>query len=56
MQPALMEQADETTRARARRTLTDHLRAHGTADGTVRLIGTSWLVTADRPAGPTGRL
>lgn len=56
MQPALTGQADEATRARARRTLTDHLRAHGTADGTVRLIGTSWLVTADRPAGPTGRL
>ncbi|MFG3405916.1 class I SAM-dependent methyltransferase [Streptomyces sp. NPDC048142] len=50
----LMEQADETVRAQARRTLTEHLRAHETADGTVRLISTSWLVTADRPAGLTG--
>ncbi|MFE3716726.1 class I SAM-dependent methyltransferase [Streptomyces cyaneofuscatus] len=45
----LMEQADPATRTRARRTLTDHLRAHETADGTVRLLSTSWLVTADRP-------
>ncbi|MEV0122147.1 class I SAM-dependent methyltransferase [Streptomyces sp. NPDC050703] len=46
----LMEQADAPTRSRARRTLTDHLRARETADGTVRLISTSWLVSADRPA------
>lgn len=46
----LMEQADAETRARARRTLEDHLRAHEGADGTVRLRSTSWLVTADRPA------
>lgn len=46
----LLEQADATTRARARRTLTDHLRDHLAADGTVRLRSTSWLVTADRPA------
>ncbi|MFD3645459.1 class I SAM-dependent methyltransferase [Streptomyces cyaneofuscatus] len=45
----LMEQADPATRVRARRTLTDHLRAHETADGAVRLLSTSWLVTADRP-------
>ncbi|WP_225826504.1 class I SAM-dependent methyltransferase [Streptomyces naphthomycinicus] len=51
----LMEQTDESGRARARRALTDHLRAHEAADGTVRLLSTSWLVTADRPAGPSGR-
>ncbi|MGA5469193.1 class I SAM-dependent methyltransferase [Streptomyces arboris] len=45
----LMEQADATARARARHALTDHLRAHETADGMVRLLSTSWLVTADRP-------
>ncbi|MFI2432700.1 class I SAM-dependent methyltransferase [Streptomyces sp. NPDC018693] len=48
----LLEQADTTARARARRTLTDHLRDHLTADGTVRLRSTSWLVTADRPTAP----
>ncbi|WP_030675718.1 class I SAM-dependent methyltransferase [Streptomyces rimosus] len=48
----LMEQADAPARTRARRTLTEHLRAHEAADGTVRLLSTSWLVTADRPAGP----
>ncbi|MEV4878524.1 class I SAM-dependent methyltransferase [Streptomyces cyaneofuscatus] len=45
----LMEQTDATARDRARHALTDHLRAHETADGTVRLLSTSWLVTADRP-------
>ncbi|MCX4548229.1 class I SAM-dependent methyltransferase [Streptomyces sp. NBC_01267] len=48
----LMEQADAATRSRARRALTDHLRAQEAADGTVRLISTSWLVSADRPTGP----
>ncbi|GGM16358.1 methyltransferase [Streptomyces fumigatiscleroticus] len=47
----LMEQADATARARAHRTLTDRLRDHEAADGTVRLRSTTWLVTADRPAG-----
>ncbi|MGX2995575.1 class I SAM-dependent methyltransferase [Streptomyces sp. JNUCC 64] len=47
----LMETSDEPTRDRARRALTDRLRAHETADGTVRLLSTSWLVTAVRPAG-----
>ncbi|GGZ29129.1 class I SAM-dependent methyltransferase [Streptomyces poonensis] len=51
----LMAQADTTARARARRTLTDHLRDHETADGTVRLRSTSWLVTADRPADSSDR-
>ncbi|MEU5140979.1 class I SAM-dependent methyltransferase [Streptomyces sp. BBFR25] len=45
----LMDLADPTARARARGILTDHLRAHETADGTVRLLSTSWLATADRP-------
>ncbi|CAL9665976.1 2-methoxy-6-polyprenyl-1,4-benzoquinol methylase, mitochondrial [Streptomyces sp. enrichment culture] len=44
----LLEQADARARERARRTLTDHLRGHLAADGTVRLLSTSWLVTADR--------
>ncbi|MFF9815527.1 class I SAM-dependent methyltransferase [Streptomyces sp. NPDC014006] len=47
----LLEQADATARARAHSTLTAHLRHHEAADGTVRLRSTSWLVTADRPAG-----
>lgn len=51
----LMEQADAATRSRARRTLTDHLRAHEVADGTVRLLSTSWLVTADRPTDASDR-
>ncbi|GAA4330830.1 methyltransferase domain-containing protein [Streptomyces venetus] len=46
----LLEQAAPTARTRARQVLTDHLRDHETADGTVRLRSTSWLVTADRPA------
>ncbi|MFF8897155.1 class I SAM-dependent methyltransferase [Streptomyces lydicus] len=46
----LMGQVGTTTRTRARQALEDHLRAHETADGTVRLRSTSWLVTADRPA------
>ncbi|MES4908584.1 MULTISPECIES: class I SAM-dependent methyltransferase [unclassified Streptomyces] len=46
----LMEQIDATARAAARRTLTDHLHGHEAADGTVRLLSTSWLVRADRPA------
>ncbi|MBT2376449.1 methyltransferase domain-containing protein [Streptomyces sp. ISL-111] len=51
----LMEQADPAARTRARRTLADHLRPHETADGTVRLLSTSWLVTADRPTAPAGQ-
>ncbi|MGV9555289.1 class I SAM-dependent methyltransferase [Streptomyces sp. NPDC003522] len=55
----LMGQADAAGRSGARRALTDRLRAHEAADGTVRLLSTSWLVTADRPTarrtGP-GRL
>ncbi|WP_251091695.1 class I SAM-dependent methyltransferase [Streptomyces sp. Caat 7-52] len=51
----LMEQADATGRDRARRTLTEYLGDHVTADGTVRLRSTSWLVTADRPARPSDR-
>lgn len=47
----LMQQGDTAARAAARRTLTDHLRAHEAADGTVRLRSTSWLVAAERPAG-----
>jgi SAM-dependent methyltransferase len=43
-----LEQVDEAARVRARRVLTDHLRAHEAPDGTVRLRSTSWLVTADR--------
>jgi hypothetical protein len=50
-----MEQTDAATRSRARRTLTDHLRAQEMADGTVRLLSTSWLVTADRPTDPSDR-
>ncbi|MFC8490654.1 class I SAM-dependent methyltransferase [Streptomyces sp. NPDC057235] len=46
----LTERADAETRARVRRTLEDRLRAHEAADGTVRLLSTCWLVTADRPA------
>ncbi|MFG3547562.1 class I SAM-dependent methyltransferase [Streptomyces sp. NPDC047725] len=51
----LLEQAEANARDRARRTLTDHLRDHLAADGTVRLRSTSWLVTADRPTAPAGR-
>ncbi|MEU8033472.1 methyltransferase domain-containing protein [Streptomyces sp. NPDC049099] len=51
----LLEQADATAQARAHLTLTDHLRNHLAADGTVRLRSTSWLVTADRPTEPSGR-
>ncbi|WP_260610554.1 class I SAM-dependent methyltransferase [Streptomyces sp. WAC06614] len=50
----LMERADDTVRSRARHALTQHLRGHETADGTVRLLSTSWLVTADRPGAPAG--
>ncbi|MEV7615814.1 class I SAM-dependent methyltransferase [Streptomyces sp. NPDC089799] len=46
----LMGQAEGTARARAREALTDHLAGHAGPDGTVRLLSTSWLVTADRPA------
>ncbi|GHD91010.1 class I SAM-dependent methyltransferase [Streptomyces naganishii] len=52
----LLEQADRTAQARARRTLTDHLHRHEAADGTVRLRSTAWLVTADRPADPSQEL
>ncbi|MFG2573945.1 class I SAM-dependent methyltransferase [Streptomyces sp. NPDC048481] len=48
----LLEQAGPDARIRARGTLTEHLRRHTAADGTVRLRSTSWLVTADRPATP----
>ncbi|MEU8619705.1 methyltransferase domain-containing protein [Streptomyces sp. NPDC048623] len=45
-----MDQADPATQARARATLTEHLRPHETPDGTaVRLRSTAWLVTATRP-------
>ncbi|NED14642.1 class I SAM-dependent methyltransferase [Streptomyces sp. SID9124] len=44
----LVQRADATARTRARDVLTDHLRAHETADGAVRLRSTSWLVAADR--------
>ncbi|GAA3388855.1 class I SAM-dependent methyltransferase [Streptomyces roseoviridis] len=47
----LMQQADPPTQARARKALTAHLAAHETPDGTVRLLSTSWLVTAERPQG-----
>ncbi|MDJ1134537.1 class I SAM-dependent methyltransferase [Streptomyces iconiensis] len=47
----LMEHAGPTARARALGTLTEHLLGHEAADGTVWLCSTSWLVTADRPAG-----
>ncbi|MFF1485913.1 class I SAM-dependent methyltransferase [Streptomyces sp. NPDC058319] len=50
----LMERADQDARDRARHTLTAHLRGHESDDGTVRLLSTSWLVTADRPAAPPG--
>ncbi|MEU3842908.1 methyltransferase domain-containing protein [Streptomyces sp. NPDC028635] len=46
----LLEQVDTTSRTRARSTLTAHLRRHETADGTVRMRSTCWLVTANRPA------
>ncbi|GHA64633.1 class I SAM-dependent methyltransferase [Streptomyces termitum] len=45
----LMDRADEPTRARARTALTTHLRPHRTPTGPVRLLSTSWLVTATRP-------
>ncbi|MFE6222862.1 class I SAM-dependent methyltransferase [Streptomyces sp. NPDC057854] len=45
----LMQLSDEPTRARARAALTDHLRAHETAADGVRLLSTSWLITAERP-------
>ncbi|MFH8440877.1 class I SAM-dependent methyltransferase [Streptomyces sp. NPDC018026] len=45
----LMDLADPAARTRARGILTDHLRAHEAADGTVRLLSTSWLTTATRP-------
>ncbi|MEV6328729.1 class I SAM-dependent methyltransferase [Streptomyces sp. NPDC051909] len=44
-----MEQVDPAAQDRARHALTDHLRAHETADGTVRLRSASWLVTATMP-------
>ncbi|GAA3176674.1 MULTISPECIES: class I SAM-dependent methyltransferase [Streptomyces] len=44
----LLAGVDEAARERAHRTLTDHLRAHEAADGTVRLRSTSWLVRAVR--------
>ncbi|MFJ7772963.1 hypothetical protein ACIQ1J_32415 [Streptomyces sp. NPDC097107] len=48
--PAIPEPGRHTRgQARARHALTGHLRRHEAADGTVRLRGTSWLVTADRP-------
>ncbi|MEU3463826.1 class I SAM-dependent methyltransferase [Streptomyces sp. NPDC006733] len=44
----LTEQVSAEQRAAARRALTDTLRAHE-ENGAVRLRGTGWLVTADRP-------
>ncbi|MFI9004876.1 class I SAM-dependent methyltransferase [Streptomyces sp. NPDC053541] len=44
----LMDQAAPADRDRARQALTEHLRPHETADGTVRLRSASWLVTATR--------
>ncbi|MFE2073254.1 class I SAM-dependent methyltransferase [Streptomyces misionensis] len=46
----LMAQVGAAQQDGARRALTDRLRAHEADDGTVRLPGTSWLVTAERPA------
>lgn len=46
----LEQQSDAASWGAARRALEEHLRACETADGTVRLRSTSWLVTADRPA------
>ncbi|MBQ0912066.1 class I SAM-dependent methyltransferase [Streptomyces sp. RM99] len=45
----VLSQVDEAAAIHARRALTDRLRGHEAADGTVRLRSTSWLVTADRP-------
>ncbi|MFF9481232.1 class I SAM-dependent methyltransferase [Streptomyces sp. NPDC014733] len=42
----LLEQAGPAAREHTHRTLTDHLRTHEAADGTVRLRSTSWLVRA----------
>ncbi|MFJ9831123.1 class I SAM-dependent methyltransferase [Streptomyces sp. NPDC101169] len=44
----LMQQTDAKGRADASGALTGHLRDHEAADGTVRLLSTSWLVTANR--------
>ncbi|GGY58287.1 methyltransferase [Streptomyces omiyaensis] len=44
----LTERADAPARTRARAALTDHLRAHERPDGTVALLSTAWLVTAER--------
>ncbi|MFD5326216.1 class I SAM-dependent methyltransferase [Streptomyces sp. NPDC127092] len=44
-----MDQVGTAARERARRALTDHLRDHEAADGTVLLRSASWLVTAERP-------
>lgn len=45
----LTEQVDQATRGRAREALVNRLREHEER-GAVRLRGTAWLVTADRPA------
>ncbi|MBA0053183.1 class I SAM-dependent methyltransferase [Streptomyces sp. AJS327] len=50
----LLSRVDPATQARALTALTDHLRGHVAADGTVRLRGSAWLVTADRPATSPG--
>ncbi|MDT9693585.1 class I SAM-dependent methyltransferase [Streptomyces sp. P9(2023)] len=47
----LMQQADAPTQACAREALTAHMAAHETPNGTVRLLSTSWLVTAERLQG-----
>ncbi|MDI9884989.1 class I SAM-dependent methyltransferase [Streptomyces sp. HNM0645] len=47
----LMQQADAPAQDRAREALTTHLAAHETPDGMVRLLSTSWLVTAERTQG-----
>ncbi|MFJ7070474.1 class I SAM-dependent methyltransferase [Streptomyces sp. NPDC101115] len=44
-----MDQVGTAAQQRARRALTDHLRDHEAADGTVLLRSASWLVTAERP-------
>ncbi|POX48256.1 SAM-dependent methyltransferase [Streptomyces sp. Ru71] len=43
----LLEGADADAQDRAHSTLTGRLRAHEEPDGTVRLLSTSWLVTAE---------
>lgn len=51
----LLHQADRTAQARVRRTLTDRLRDHEAADGTVRLRSTSWAGHGGAPGQSVGR-